>query len=117
MPGTENLPKVEANLKEEIEKPSELKHVEVIELIDIGRSLWVYNICNGLLSGHIIKPLSFTFQVAEKIVLPSAEDLKNEKVHENLQKGIEGFTPDKLKAVKTKEPASGADRKKTVSCI
>merc|ERR1712110_344352 len=79
MPGTENLPKVEANLKEEIEKPSELKHVEV----------------------------------AEKIVLPSAEDLKNEKVHENLQKGIEGFTPDKLKAVKTKEPASGADLMKT----
>ena len=44
MPGTENLPKVEANLKEEIEKPSELKHVEVIELIDIRRSLWMYNI-------------------------------------------------------------------------
>merc|ERR1712110_1101554 len=39
--------------------------------------------------------------------------LKNEKVHENLQKGIEGFTPDKLKAVKTKEPASGADLMKT----
>ena len=68
-------------------------------------------------SDSIIKHLLFSFQVAEKIVLPSAEDLKNEKVHENLQKGIEGFTPDKLKAVKTKEPASGADRKKTVSCI
>ena len=64
-----------------------------------------------------MKHLLFTLQVAEKIVLPSAEDLKNEKVHENLQKGIEGFTPDKLKAVKTKEPASGADRKKTFSCI
>ena len=44
MPGTENLPKVEANLKEEIEKPSELKHVEVTKLIDIRRNLWVYNI-------------------------------------------------------------------------
>ena len=41
MPGTENLPKVEANLKEEIEKPSELKHVEVTEFIDIRRNLWV----------------------------------------------------------------------------
>ena len=51
------------------------------------------------------------FQVAEKIVLPSAEDLKAEKTHENLQKGIEGFTPDKLKQVKTKEPASGAECK------
>ena len=50
-------------------------------------------------------------QVAEKNVLPSAEDLKAEKTHENLQKGIEGFTPDKLKAVKTKEPASGAECK------
>ena len=44
----------------------------------------------------------------EKIVLPSAEDLKAEKTHENLQKGIEGFTPDKLKPAKTREPATGA---------
>ena len=43
MPGTENLPKVEANLKEEIEKPSELKHVEVTRFIDIRRNLWAYN--------------------------------------------------------------------------
>ena len=43
--------------------------------------------------------------------MPSAEDLKAEKTHENLQKGIEGFTPDKLKQVKTKEPASGAECK------
>ena len=41
MPGTENLPKVEANLKEEIEKPSELKHVEVTKFIDNRRNLWV----------------------------------------------------------------------------
>ena len=44
MPGTENLPKVEANLKEEIEKPSELKHVEVTKFIHIRRNSWVYNI-------------------------------------------------------------------------
>ena len=43
MPGTENLPKVEANLKEEIEKPSELKHVEVTKFIDIRRNISVYN--------------------------------------------------------------------------
>ena len=77
MADVKDLPKVEANLKSEIEKPADLKHVEV----------------------------------AEKNVLPSAEDLKAEKTHENLQKGIEGFTPDKLKAVKTKEPASGAECK------
>merc|ERR1712080_477672 len=52
-------------------------------------------------------------EVAEKIVLPSAEDLKAEKTHENLQKGIEGFTPDKLAHVKTKEPATGVELMKT----
>jgi len=79
MADIKDLPKVEASLKQAIEKPSELKHVEV----------------------------------EEKIVLPSADDLKAEKTHENLQKGIEGFTPDKLKAVKTKEPATGAELMKT----
>ena len=68
---------VQSPKEREIEKPADLKHVEV----------------------------------AEKNVLPSAEDLKAEKTHENLQKGIEGFTPDKLKQVKTKEPASGAECK------
>ena len=54
MPGTENLPKVEANLKEEIEKPSELKHVEVTEFIDIRRNLWVYNIISVSIRSVIV---------------------------------------------------------------
>merc|ERR1712095_177361 len=36
-------------------------------------------------------------EVSEKNILPSAEDLKAEKVHEGVLKGVEGFTPDKLK--------------------
>merc|ERR1719361_3373434 len=52
-------------------------------------------------------------EVQEKNVLPSANDLKQEKTHEELQQGIAQFEPDKLKSVKTKEPASGADLMKT----
>lgn len=74
-----DAPKVDAALKSEIEKPVDLKHVEV----------------------------------EEKNILPSAEDLKAEKTHEDLQKGIQGFTPDKLKTVKTKEAATGAELMKT----
>jgi len=48
-------------------------------------------------------------EVAEKNVLPSAEDLKAEKTHEGILKGVEGFTPDKLNAVKTREAASPLD--------
>ena len=55
--------------------------------------------------------LNVCFQVQEKNVLPSANDLKQEKTHEELQQGIAQFEPDKLKSVKTKEPASGADCK------
>ena len=52
-----------------------------------------------------------SFQVEEKVVLPSADDLKAEKTHETLLKGIEGSTPDKLHQVKTRESATGFERK------
>ena len=61
MPGTENLPKVEANLKEEIEKPSELKHVEVTKFIDIRINLWVYNIYDSF-SDNIMNIYYFLFR-------------------------------------------------------
>ena len=61
MPGTENLPKVEANLKEEIEKPSELKHVEVTKFIDIKINLWVYNIIDSF-SDSIMNIYHFLFR-------------------------------------------------------
>jgi len=52
-------------------------------------------------------------EVAEKNVLPSAEDLKQEKLHEGVFKGVEGFTPDKLKPTTTREAASPLDVAKT----
>jgi len=48
-------------------------------------------------------------EVTEKIVLPTAEDMKAEKTHQGLIEGVESFTPDKLKPAKTREPASGVD--------
>jgi len=47
--------------------------------------------------------------VNEKTVLPSAEDLKLEKVHEGLIKGVEAFSPENLKPTKTREPASATE--------
>jgi len=80
-------------------------------------------------------------EVTEKIVLPTAEDVKAEKTHQGLIEGmlifegiiyfhiknwtiknwfeifffagVESFTPDKLKPAKTREPASGVDVMKT----
>ena len=51
----------------------------------------------------------FLFQVTEKQVLPSAEDLKAEKTHESLLQGVETFSPEKLNPTKTREPASATD--------
>ena len=50
-------------------------------------------------------------ETAEKVVLPTADDVKQEKTHQGLIQGVEGFTPEKLKKVNTREPASGADGK------
>merc|ERR1712141_120552 len=52
-------------------------------------------------------------EMTEKIVLPTAEDVKAEKTHQGLIQGVESFTPDKLKPAKTREPASGSDVMKT----
>ena len=50
-------------------------------------------------------------ETTEKVVLPTADDVKQEKTHQGLIQGVEGFTPEKLKKVNTREPASGADGK------
>merc|ERR1711971_898460 len=62
---------------------------------------------------HQLKKTSTT----EKQVLPSADDVKAEKTHRGLLQGVEGFTPDKLKPTKTREPESGADLMKTEIAI
>ncbi len=55
-------------------------------------------------------------EVTEKNVLPSAEDVAQEKTHQGLIKGVENFSPDKLKHVKTVEPASPADGMEPIFC-
>merc|ERR1711997_642187 len=74
-------------------------------------------IANGLKGelekDHQLKKTSTT----EKQVLPSADDVKAEKTHQGLLQGVEGFTPDKLKPTKTREPESGADLMKTEIAI
>ena len=45
----------------------------------------------------------------EKIVLPSSEDVIQEKTHEQLLSGIEHFNPESLKESETREPVSATD--------
>lgn len=64
----------------------------------------------GSLKDELVKPHELKkTEVAEKIALPTAEDLKQEKTREGVLKGVEGFTADKLTPVKTREPLSGAE--------
>ena len=49
--------------------------------------------------------------MTEKVVLPTAEDVKAEKTHQGLIQGVENFSTDQLKAAKTREPATGLDCK------
>ena len=51
-------------------------------------------------------------ETAEKNVLPTADDVKAEKTHQGLIEGVENFSSEKLKSVKTREPASGKDGEK-----
>lgn len=52
-----------------------------------------------LMKGANLKPTESN----EKNILPSAEDLKQEKTHQNILTGIEGFKADGLKPTETKE--------------
>merc|ERR1712128_76152 len=47
-------------------------------------------------------------ETKEKLVLPGEEDIKTEKTIQGLIMGVEGFENDKLKTVKTREPASAS---------
>jgi len=68
----------------------------------------------GTLKDELVKPHELKkTEVTEKIALPTAEDLKQEKTHEGVLKGVEGFSSDMLTPVKTREPLSGAEVAKT----
>lgn len=62
------------------------------------------------IKGEIVKDVQLKhIEVHEKVVLPTAEDLKQEKVHESLLQGVETFSADHLKPTKTREPASATE--------
>ena len=59
---------------------------------------------------HSLSPRNLKdVETAEKNVLPTADDVKAEKTHQGLIEGVETFSSEKLKSVKTREPASGKD--------
>lgn len=98
-PSVKDLPKIADTLKGELEKDHQLKKTEVQRPLPpqiIGKNL---------------TKMLFCLQVTEKVVLPSAEDLKAEKTHESLLQGVETFSPEKLNPTKTREPASASDGK------
>merc|ERR1712062_144633 len=68
-----------------------------------------------ILKEHNLKPTEAT----EKNVLPSAEDVKQEKTHQNILSGIAGFKSDSLKPTETKEKVvlPGEDDIKTEKTI
>jgi len=45
-------------------------------------------------------------ETKEKVVLPGQDDIKNEKNIQSVLQGVEGFTKDNLKDVRTREPLS-----------
>jgi len=62
------------------------------------------------LKGELLSPRNLKdVETAEKNVLPTADDVKAEKTHQGLIEGVENFSSEKLKSVKTREPASGKD--------
>ena len=80
-------------------------HVCTINQVIISHS---YLIDETLCSPRNLKDV----ETAEKNVLPTADDVKAEKTHQGLIEGVENFSSEKLKSVKTREPASGKDGEK-----
>jgi len=60
--------------------------------------------CSGI-SGFKNESLKPT-ETVEKVVLPGSEEIKTEKTIQGVLDGVKGFESEKLKTVKTKEPAS-----------
>jgi len=67
---------------------------------DLPKDLLIAEGLKGeLLKEHNLKPTEAT----EKNILPSAEDVQQEKTHQNILTGIAGFKSDSLKPTETKE--------------
>merc|ERR1712025_131688 len=86
--------------------------MENIAVKDIPQEKLIKNsLKDELLGEHNLKHT----EAAEKIVLPTAEDVKTEKNHQNILNGIEAFKCDNLKPTETKEKLvlPGADEIQT----
>merc|ERR1719219_1218546 len=67
---------------------------------DLPKDLLIAEGLKGeLLKEHTLKPT----EASEKNLLPTAEDVKQEKDHQNILTGIEKFKADSLKPTETKE--------------
>ena len=74
--------------------------METIAVKDIPREMLIGNtLKDELLAEHKLKPT----EAGEKNILPSAEDVKHEKNHQNILTGIEAFNNEGLKPTETQE--------------
>jgi len=101
-PALKDLPKIEGSVKDELIKQHDLKQVEAQKKEAVKGAMQGV-LKEGLVQQHDLKKVETT----EKNVLPSAEDMKQEKAVEGVLKGVEDGV--KLTPVKTKEPASALE--------
>jgi len=107
-PTLENLPKVDADFKSELEKFSNnLKPTNTQEkvVLPTAEDVAAEKTQQALLQGvegfdtNKLKPTD----TQEKVVLPSQQDVAAEKTQQALLKGVEGFDTNKLKPTDTQE--------------
>jgi len=108
-PTLENLPKVDADLKSELEKfkPELMKKASTQEKSilptaeDVAAEKTQQAILKGV-EGFDTNNLKHT-ETQEKVVLPDKEVIESEKVQQNLMEGIQTFDTAKLKQTETQE--------------
>lgn len=71
-----------------------LVNMEAVAIKDIPKEMFIANtLKEQLLADHKLKPT----EAGEKNILPSAEDVRTEKNHQNILTGIEAFNSEALK--------------------
>jgi len=108
-PTLEQLPKVAADLKTQLEgfAPAQLKNAQTTEKTalptkeDIASEKKHQNLVQGI-EGFDKKVMKST-ETKEKVTLPDREDIAAEKGQQALRAGIEGFNASALKKTETQE--------------
>jgi len=108
-PALKDLPKIEGSVKDELIKQHDLKKVEAAQK-DVVKGT-MQGVLEGVGQQNDVRASLNKVETTEKVVLPSAEDLKQEKAVEGVLKGVEDGV--KLTPVKTKEPASALELAKS----